>query len=88
MESNGILIFSAVLPIIGGFLMILLGLILSYNLDALLLLITHTDTPSYIKDKPEVASVKTYIKAVGSLFLVLGVGVMVYGFVVIGTTIF
>jgi len=88
MESTGLLIFSAVLPIVGGMILLLLGLILTDHLDALLLLFTHSDTPSYIMDKPGVASVKTYIKGVGTLFKVLGVGVMVYGFVVIGVAIF
>jgi len=87
MES-GLLIFTAVLPIIGGFILLLLGLIFSDNLDSLLLLFTHMDTPSYINDKPGVASVKTYLNAIGILFKILGVGVMIYGLVTIGMFIF
>lgn len=87
MES-GLLIFTAVLPIVGGFILLLMGLIFSDNLDALLLLFTHMDTPSYINDKPGVASVKNYLKAIGILFKVLGVGIMIYGFITIGMFIF
>lgn len=88
MQNTGLLIFSGALPIIAGLLMLLLGLILTYNLDGLLLLLTHTDTPSYIKDKPEVVSVKTFIKGVGNLLLILGVGLIVYGVISIGSSVF
>lgn len=88
MESNSLLIFSAVLPIVAGMILLLIGFILSYNLEALLQLLTHSDTPSYILDKKGVPAVKTYIKAVGTLSLVLGVGLIVYGFIVIGMAIF
>jgi len=87
MES-GLLIFSAVLPIIGGAAMLLLGLILADNLDALLLLVNHRETPSDILEKQGVSAVKTYIKAIGTLFKILGVGGVVYGIIEIGFAIF
>lgn len=73
---------------VAGAILLLFGLILSDNLNSFLLLLTHMETPPYVKDKPGVSTVRTYIKGIGILFKVLGVGLTVYGLIVIGMFIF
>ena len=86
--ASEFLIFSALLPIVGGALCLLIGLVLSDYLEQLFLLITHSETPSYIKDKPGISSTLTFLKAIGTLFKILGVGLFVKGIIEIGMAIF
>jgi hypothetical protein len=88
MESGLITIFGGALQVAGGILSLLLGLIISEHLDSFLLLFTQRDTPDYVKDKPGVHVVLNYIKGMGIMFLILGVGLMVFGIIRIGIQIF
>lgn len=87
MES-GLFIFGSVINVASGILFLLMGLLVSEHLDSFFQLFTHREIPDYVKEKPGVQVVLNYLKGVGILFLILGVGLMVYGVLKIGMEIF
>ena len=86
--DTSLLVFNTLLPIIAGIVIILIGILFSDNIEGFLLLITHRDLPVYIREKPQVHEVLNYFKGIGILFKVLGVGLIVYGLIVLGSSIF
>jgi hypothetical protein len=83
-----LLVFQTALPILLGLIVLLLGIVFSDNMKGLLMLITHRELPEYVKDKPEVTEVLNYFNGIGILFKILGVGLMVYGLLVLGAALF
>ena len=83
-----LLIFNTALPILGGLIVLLLGIVFSDNFEGLLMLFTHREIPEYVKDKTEVSDVLNYFNGIGVLFKILGVALMVYGLLVLGSALF
>ena len=81
-------IFGAVIQLGAGILFLLIGLMLSENLNALLMLFTHRELPEYVRDKEEVNNVLNYIKAIGIIVLVIGVVLIVFGLIRVGIHLF
>ena len=88
MEHGIITILGAVLQLGFGILFLLVGLLISENFDHFLMLFNHRELPDYLKEKEEVSNVMNYIKAIGIIILILGVGLMVFALIRLGLHIF
>ena len=88
MEYGIITILGAAIQLGFGILLMMVGLMISENLDSFLMLFNHRELPDYVKEKDEVNNVLNYVKAIGIIMLVLGVGLMVFALIRLGLHIF